>query len=106
MSTRLVALAVAITFVLGAAIGVASAAPGRGPWGPMRHMDATPMQQMHAGDWESMASMHDAMSTEDMDAMHVQMRNAMPEGMRPLCDEMHVAMPAPADMPAGHAAHH
>jgi hypothetical protein len=60
-----------------------------------------------------MNRLHDAMSTGDMDAMHAQMRDAMPVELRAACDAAHASMnTATADATGSstpmfdHAAHH
>ena len=88
-------------------------------------MGSTPMSSMHSGSMDmasmhsgsmDMASMHDGsmpMSGTDMDAMHAQMRQAMPADVAAACDAAHAQMSQTngttqpgSTAPAGHAAHH
>lgn len=96
MNSKLAALGMAVTFLLGASISVAIAAEGN-------PAPASPgMVQMMGQD------------VAEMDAMHESMRDQMPEGVRAQCDAMHTAMRdggagmmgAQGGWPSAHARHH
>jgi hypothetical protein len=113
MRRALATLAIAAAVTAGA--GAAWASGTVAADGMHDRMTSKPMSSMPSGS-TGMTSMHTGsmpMSGADMDAMHAQMRQAMPADMADACDAAHTEMtqttgttqPGSAT-PAGHAAHH
>ena len=114
MRRALVALGVSTVLVAG--VGAAAYAAGTGGSGGMH--DRMTTMDMNAKNMGSMGMGSMPMSGAPMDAMHAQMRDAMPADMAGACDAAHAEMHgqtrqpdgAPAEgtsmAPSDHAAHH
>lgn len=89
MRRAIVALGVSATLVAGA--GAAAYAAGTAAGGNMH--DRMTTMDMKSMDMRTMDMGPMPMHGTDMDAMHAQMRDAMPAEMVPACDAAHAAQP-------------